>query len=158
MTRTNGHWRWLWAAGMGCLLWPLGASAADAEPAPKSEVKPVPRVPTEFDKYALVLLRRGPKWSPQQTPESERIQQEHLGHLRKMWETGKLVVAGPFSDQPDPTLRGLCLYRVDSLDEARRWAQSDPAVQAGRLAVEAMTWYVEKGYLGFPKSPPPKSN
>jgi len=32
-------------------------------------------------------------------------------------------------------------------------AEQDPAVKAGRLRVEAMTWWVGKGYLAFPKAP-----
>ena len=63
---------------------------------------------------------------------------------------GYAVVAGPFGDQDDERLRGLVLYRVGSVDEARRLAEADPAVQAGRLEVEVMTWYTEKGALAFP--------
>ena len=45
-----------------------------------------------------------------------------------MTEQGHLVLAGPFSDQPDETLRGFCLYRTD-LEETRRLAEADPSVQ-----------------------------
>lgn len=106
----------------------------------------------EFESYQLVLLVRGK--NPPVLPEadSQRLQEAHIGHLRKMGEAGKLVVAGPFGDQSDATLRGLCLYRVGSLDEARRLAEEDPAVKAGRLRVEVMTWYTEKGAMTFPIS------
>jgi uncharacterized protein YciI len=108
----------------------------------------------EFESYQLVLLKRGPAWTPEVTPEVEEIQKKHLAHLTAMGESGKMVIAGPFGDQPDPTLRGMCLYRVGSLEEARTLAEADPAVKAGRLKVEALTWYVEKGYMTFPKAPP----
>jgi uncharacterized protein YciI len=103
----------------------------------------------------LVLLWRGPRWSPEVTPETRRIQEEHIGHLKAMAATGKLVIAGPVSDAPDPALRGICLYRAGSLSEARALAERDPAVQAGRLRVEVLTWWVEKGYMTFPKAPAP---
>ena len=61
-----------------------------------------------------------------------------------------MVVAGPFAEQDDKTAEGLCLYRTGSVAEARSLAEADPAVKAGRLRVEAMTWYTEKGALTFP--------
>lgn len=108
----------------------------------------------EFETYQLVLLRRGPAWTPEKTPEIAKLQAQHLGHLTAMAESGRMVAAGPFGDQDDETLRGLCLYRVGSVDAARALAEQDPMVQSGRLRVEVMTWYTEKGYVTFPKAPP----
>ena len=106
-----------------------------------------------MESYQLVLLRRGPAWTPDSTPAVQRLQEQHIAHLRKMGAAGKMVIAGPFSDQPDPTLRGLCLYRVGSLEEARTLAESDPMVQSGRLRVEVLRWWVEKGAMTFPHAP-----
>jgi uncharacterized protein YciI len=112
--------------------------------------EPAPRM----EKYVLVLLRRGSAWTPEETAATRELQKQHLGHFRKMAEAGKLMIAGPFGDQPDPTLRGMCIYKTSSVEEAKALAEADPAVKAGRLKVEAMTWYVEKGYLAFPKARP----
>jgi hypothetical protein len=49
----------------------------------------------------------------------------------------------------DERLRGIAIYRVDSLDRARELAESDPAVVAGRLEVDAMTWSTRKDALHF---------
>lgn len=57
-----------------------------------------------------------------------------------------MLASGPFSDQPDDNLRGLCIYRV-GLDEARQLAGSDPAVRRGRLRIVAFKWYTPKGAL-----------
>jgi len=104
----------------------------------------------ELESYQLVLLRRPANAPNLPAAELERLQGLHLAHLRKMAESGKLLVAGPFDDQPDPSLRGMCLYKVGSLDEARLLAEQDPSVKAGRLKVEVMTWWTEKGALAFP--------
>ena len=70
-----------------------------------------------------------------------------------MYEAGKLVIAGPFDEQRDETMRGMCLYRVATIDDARKLAEQDPAVKAGRLQVEVLAWWVEKGNVSF--KPPP---
>jgi uncharacterized protein YciI len=107
-----------------------------------------------MEQYQLVLLWRGAKSTGEVTPETQAIQARHIAHLQAMGKAGKMVVAGPFSDQPDAALRGACLYRVGSVEEARALAEQDPAVQVGRLRVEVLTWWVEKGAMEFPRSPP----
>ena len=102
----------------------------------------------ELEAYAFVLLRRGPNADTFDDAELERLQAAHLEHLRVMTEEGKLVAAGPFRDQPDETLRGLCVYAC-GVDEARELAGRDPSVQAGRMAAEVMTWLTEKGSISF---------
>ncbi len=102
----------------------------------------------DFASYAFVLLRRPADAPALPDDELERLQEQHLAHLAAMGETGKLVAAGPFSDQPDESLRGLCIYAT-SVDEARELANRDPAVKAGRLAVDVMTWWTEKGSVSF---------
>lgn len=105
----------------------------------------------EFEHVQLVLLRSGPKAAEIPPAELERIQAAHLAHLGRLTEEGKILVAGPFDEQPDPSFRGMCLYRVGSVEEARRLAEADPAVQAGRLRVEAMTWWFDGSQLTFPQ-------
>ena len=57
---------------------------------------------------------------------------------------------GPVADQPDVSLRGLAFYRTGSLSESRQLAEADPAVRAGRLVVEIMTWYCQPGTMRQP--------
>jgi hypothetical protein len=61
-----------------------------------------------------------------------------------------VVTNGPVVEQPDPSLRGLGFYRTGSLDQSRQLAEADPAVRAGRLAVEIMTWYCPPGTMSQP--------
>jgi uncharacterized protein len=113
------------------------------------DVPPTADPPAEFDIYELVLLRSGNPHPGLDEEASELLQRQHLGHLAAMKAAGHMAVAGPFRDQPDDTLHGLCLYRVGSLDEARRLAEADPAVVAGQLKVEVMSWFTAKGALPF---------
>ena len=93
--------------------------------------------------YYVAFLRRGPAWTPEQTDETRRIQSEHLAHISAMAASGDLVLAGPFADDTD--LRGMFVFKVDSLEKAEALAQADPAVKAGRLKVELHPWYSAKG-------------
>ena len=108
--------------------------------------------PFEMETVQLVLLLRAPTWKKLPAEESAALQKQHLAHLTAMGESGKMVVAGPFSDQADPAYRGACIYRVGSIAEARALAEQDPIVKAGQLRVEVMTWWYGKGYMTFPKA------
>jgi len=93
-----------------------------------------------------MLLRRPPDAPDLLEDELERLQQQHLAHLAAMAERGAMVLSGPFADQPDESWRGFSLY-VTSVEETRALAEQDPAVQAGRLAVDVFTWWTKKGAL-----------
>jgi uncharacterized protein YciI len=110
--------------------------------------------PFEMEPFQLVLLLRPADRKTIPDAEAEAIQKQHIAHLEKMGRSGKMVVAGPFDGQRDVSLRGACIYRVATADEARALAEADPAVKAGRLRVEVVTWYVGKGTMTFPKAPP----
>jgi uncharacterized protein YciI len=92
--------------------------------------------------YFMGFLKRGPNSSGPGDPE---IQKQHLAHLVAMSKAGKLLVAGPFADGGD--IRGILIMKVASKDEAETLASADPAVKAGRLAVEMHPWLVQKGVL-----------
>jgi uncharacterized protein YciI len=105
----------------------------------------------EFDRYTLVLLRRGARALDFSEEELEKLQAQHLAYLDAMRQRGVMLVGGPFDDQADETFRGMSLYRTD-LEETRRLAEADPSVQAGRMAVDVMTWLTQKGELAFPRA------
>ena len=127
--------RLAWISILVLLLSPLSIRSAN-EPA-----KAAPR--TEMTTYYVGLLYRGPEWTAEETPEVRRIQEGHMANIRHLAETGKLLLAGPFSD--DGNLRGMFVFKVDSLEEAKALSDADPAVKAGRLVVELHPWYAAKG-------------
>jgi uncharacterized protein YciI len=100
----------------------------------------------ELDAYTFVLLRRGPRAADYTDEELEEIQAGHLAFLDQMHEQGNLLLSGPFRDQDDETKRGFCVYRT-GLDETRRLTEGDPAIKAGRMTAELMTWLTRKGAL-----------
>jgi uncharacterized protein YciI len=107
----------------------------------------------ELEAFELVLLRRPAEPTDYPDEELDRIQGEHLAFYARLRESGQVVTNGPVVEQPDPALRGLGFYRTGSLERARALAEEDPAVRAGRLAVEIMTWYCPPGTMSQPGRP-----
>lgn len=62
-----------------------------------------------------------------------------MANINRMAEEGKLVTAGPFMD--DGELRGIYIFNVATVEEAKALTETDPAVQAGRLVMELHPWY-----------------
>jgi uncharacterized protein len=100
----------------------------------------------ELESYTFVLLRRGPPARDYTEEELDKIQSGHLAFLDDLRTQGHMLLSGPFRDQVDKTKRGFCVYRT-GLDETRRLTEQDPAIKAGRMAAEAMTWLTRKGAL-----------
>lgn len=97
-------------------------------------------------KYYMGFLKKGPAWGAGTKEEGAEIQKQHLAHLGRMHQMGKLVVAGPFGDNGE--IRGILVFRgKDSLEEMKKLAEEDPAVKAGRMVVEIHPWYVQDGVL-----------
>ena len=101
----------------------------------------------KLDAYTIVLLRRPPDAPALAEEELDRLQAEHLAFNARMRAEGHALVTGPFRGQPDPSWRGLNVFRT-SVEETRRLMEEDSSVRAGRLAVEVFTWYVPEGLLG----------
>ncbi len=101
----------------------------------------------EMSAYQFGLLRRGPAWSAERTPASDSIQAGHLANIGRMAEAGILVAAGPLLDGGD--LRGVLVFRADSVERLRAEVARDPAVRAGRLTLDLHPWFAPAG-IGEP--------
>lgn len=101
--------------------------------------------------WYLVLLKKGPTWTADATPELAALQQRHLAHLASLFQTGQLAEGGTVQDHSDGALRAVHLYRCDdvgSLEELRALVEADPFIRAGRLVAEYATWRVnDDGFL-----------
>jgi uncharacterized protein YciI len=109
----------------------------------------------EMAAYQVAFYRKGPAWTPSTTEAHKKLQSEHLAHIGKMADTGKLIIAGPFTDNGD--LRGMLIFRLDSPEEAKALAEQDPAVKAGRLVLEWHPWFAAKNITVTATSGPPAS-
>jgi uncharacterized protein len=104
----------------------------------------------DLDAVTMVLLRRGPRAAEFTEEDLEALQAQHLAYLDEMRRRGHMTAAGPFSEQPDESLRGMCLY-ITGLAETRRLAEADPMVRSGRLAVDVMRWSFQRGEVVHPR-------
>jgi uncharacterized protein YciI len=109
-----------------------------------------------FDQHTLVLLVRPPD-APELSPaDADALQDAHLAFRAELRDQGFLIGGGPLIDQDDERLRGISVMTVGP-ERARELCQADPAVRAGRLAVQVMTWMVPAGNLHFENVPAPRS-
>jgi len=89
-------------------------------------------------RYVMAFLKAGPNRDMDET-EAMEIQRAHLNNIRRMAEEGDLVLAGPFMGNGD--IRGIYIFNVATVEEARELTNTDPAVEAGRLEMELHPWY-----------------
>jgi uncharacterized protein YciI len=122
-----------------------GFRVADMHPWWSEDIFGKPAKPMKLVQTYFTLLTRGEKWTPEKTPATEEIQKGHMANINRLAEMKKLIAAGPFGD--DGRLRGIFVFRVGSLEEAKALTAGDPAVQAGRLAMEIHPWMVPEGVL-----------
>jgi uncharacterized protein YciI len=99
--------------------------------------------------YYIYLLRKGPTWSPDASPEIEALQEAHLANMRRLRDMGKLVLNGPLLDSmmTSGEIRGIGVLKTSSLAEAQELISTDPMVKLGRLIFELHAWMVEKNIL-----------
>ena len=94
--------------------------------------------PWKTAKYQFGFLMSGSNARPMSDDEASKIQTAHRAHLRKLSEAGTLKGAGPVSTPGDP--RGILIYGMETLEEARALAEADPAVRAGVFKAELYSW------------------
>jgi hypothetical protein len=107
----------------------------------------------EFDTYTIVLLTLRPDAPDLDKEAAAALQDAHMAHLADLHEAGYVLAAGPLSDEK---FRGLSILKVDP-ERARELKEQDPAVQIGRLAVEAISWIVPAGAMSFSPTRFPRS-
>src|SRR5512140_3574176 len=100
-----------------------------------------PGVPEVFDVRTVLYLRRGENPPELSDEDSTALHHAHLAYLDELGRRGIIAVNGPLRDQSDETIRGMSVWTV-GVAEARRLAELDPAVVAGRFRVDVARWAV----------------
>jgi uncharacterized protein YciI len=83
--------------------------------------------------YVLVVLKTGPNKVP---PGAERDEmfKGHFANMNRLGNEGKLALAGPF-DGVDGW-RGLFVFAVPEIEEARQLVATDPVIVKGEMVAE----------------------
>ena len=93
----------------------------------------------------LGLIKKGPGWTDEESPQLLRDQEAHQANIQRLFEMGFLPLSGPISDGGD--VRGIFVYRTESIEEAQQLVDEDPHVKSGQLVVELFTLYLTKEKL-----------
>jgi uncharacterized protein YciI len=100
-----------------------------------------------LEQFQFLLLRRPPDAPEYDDATIARLQAEHVEFYTGLRAAGHVLTNGPFLEQPDPALRGLALFAVESLDRALELASDDPLVRAGRIVLDGMLWWAPAGTM-----------
>lgn len=98
--------------------------------------------------YVLVLLKRGPHRSQDSMTRSQ-LQNAHMENITRLANEGKLLLAGPM--MADEDIRGIYLFDVRTIDEAKKLTETDPAIQTGSLIMEMHPWYGSAAIMDIPR-------
>jgi uncharacterized protein YciI len=83
--------------------------------------------------FAAFLAMRDPE-------KSQSLRAQHLDFLAQKEREGKIFARGRFVDGAG----GLVIYKADSLDEAKKTAESDPYLRGGARTLEIHEWEMVK--------------
>lgn len=90
-------------------------------------------------RYVLVILRTGP--TPVMDPEARKAMfSGHMANIQRLSKSGQLALAGPFDDTGGDW-RGLFVFAVDDIDQARALVATDPVIASGEMVAEYHRWY-----------------
>lgn len=95
----------------------------------------------------IAMLYRGPAATKESTPETQKIQVAHLAHITKLVTEGHALIAGPFGGDGD--LRGVIFLKAATPEAARALEADDPAVKAGRLRIEIVSFMTPGNWFSF---------
>lgn len=98
--------------------------------------------------YVLVVLKTGPTRVPD-GPERQEMFKGHFANMTRLSDEGKLVLAGPF-DGVDGW-RGLFIFAVTDIDEAKKLVATDPVIINGEMVAEYHKYYGTAALMLIPE-------
>jgi uncharacterized protein YciI len=112
---------------------PFSASAQNKD---SSAAKP--KAEEQIRKYWFVMLLKGPNRT-QDSATAAAIQKEHLANINRLYNEGKIKVAGPFGDRGD--WLGIFIFDCETKEEVENLLKTDKAISSGRLTYDVRPWY-----------------
>ena len=107
--------------------------------------------------YVLVILKTGPNKVPA-GPEREEMFKGHFANMGRLAKEGKLALAGPF--EGNDGWRGLFVFAVADIEEAKKLTATDPVIVKGEMVGEYHPFYgsaalmlVNEGHAKVAKKP-----
>lgn len=90
-------------------------------------------------KYVLAILKTGPT-KIEDKKVTDSLFRGHMDNINRLVKEKKLIVAGPLGKN-EQTYRGIFIFDVPTIEQAKGLVDTDPTVIAGVLAVEYFEWY-----------------
>lgn len=99
--------------------------------------------------YVLVILKTGPK-RMEDGEARKAMFAGHFANMERLSKAGKLVMAGPFAQDADGW-RGLFLFAVADIEEAKSLTETDPVIVEGEMVAEYHRWYGSAAAMLIPE-------
>ncbi len=128
------------------------AIASDAPAPPARDAELATRLGADergMRQYVLVILKTGPKRMPD-GDQRKAMFEGHFANIQRLAKEGKLAVAGPFSEDADGW-RGLFVFAVADVEEAKRLTATDPVIVSGEMVAEYHRWYGSAAVMMIPE-------
>lgn len=94
--------------------------------------------------YVMCFLKTGPLKVDDKAKQAE-LMKGHFGMINRLAEAGKLIIAGPFMDGGD--YRGIYVFDVKTIDEAKALTETDPSIKEGYFKVEFIKWFASAALM-----------
>jgi len=94
--------------------------------------------------YVFVVLRTGPNKVPAGQERNDMFS-GHMANIQRLANEGKLAYAGPL-DGVDGA-RGIFIFAVDNIDDARALVATDPVIIKGEMVAEYHKHYGSAGLM-----------
>ncbi|SFG98641.1 Uncharacterized conserved protein YciI, contains a putative active-site phosphohistidine [Duganella sp. CF458] len=95
-------------------------------------------------KYVFVVLRTGPNKVPAGQERTEMFA-GHMANIQRLADESKLAYAGPLDGVGGA--RGIFIFAVESIDEAKALVATDPVIVKGEMVAEYHTHFGSAGLM-----------
>jgi uncharacterized protein len=137
--------------GLLCCLIMLTLSRqafAQKQPAKQKKKTTVQHPPLKMKQYFFVMLTKGSRRDEiTDTTIINKLQDGHMANIKRLYNMGKLIIAGPFGD--DSNWRGIFIFDCGTKEEVEGYLETDPAIAAGRLGYEIHPWWTQTDNCTF---------